>query len=139
SATDTGQRGAWMIATPLRYLLRRRQAMTIRWLGSFALSVSLSIGVATADDGWRPAGCPSKTNGSGSASVASGSLGVTLGRPVPMDAPADLMIDKPDSNVLRASYETTSTPPLYRFQSPEVPQPLPPGPAAKTGNAAANP
>ncbi len=40
-----------------------------------------------------------------------------------------------DPNLVRTSYQTPAAPPLFRLQSPEIPQPLPPGPAAKTGNA----
>jgi hypothetical protein len=44
-----------------------------------------------------------------------------------------------DSNVVRTSYQTPASPPLFRLQSPEIPQPLPPGPASKAGSASANP
>ena len=111
--------------------------MIIRWLGSVGLSLSVLAGVAAADDGWRPANTSPKALGSTSPTTASGALGVTLGRPMPMD-------DSPESNatgfatadpnLVRTSYQTPAAPPLFRLQSPEIPQPLPPGPA-KTGNA----
>src|SRR5262249_5231137 len=43
-----------------------------------------------------------------------------------------------DSNVVRTSYQTPAAS-LFRLQSPEIPQPLPAGPAPKIGNAAASP
>src|SRR5438874_12946453 len=114
------------------------QAMIIRWRGSVSLSLSVLIGVVAADDSWRPAGSQPRAITSSATTAASGALGVTLGRPMPMD-------DFPqsnatgfataDPNLVRTSYQTPAAPPLFRLQSPEIPQPLPPGPAAKSGNA----
>src|SRR5438309_5968265 len=82
--------GPWMIAT-LRVLLRRMQAMITRWLGSVSLWLSVLAGVVAADDGWRPAGSQPRAITSSATTAASGALGVTLGRPMPMD-------DSPESN-----------------------------------------
>src|SRR6266849_2926644 len=66
--------GPWIIAT-VKVLLRRMQAMIIRWLGSVSLSLSVLAGVAAADDGWRPASTQSRVIGSSSSTAASGALG----------------------------------------------------------------
>jgi hypothetical protein len=116
--------------------------MMNRWLGSIGLLASLWIGAAAADDGWRPASASSKTTGGDPTTVSAGALGVTLGRPMPADdsSGADASgFAVSDSNLRRTSYETPATPPLFRLQSAEVPQPLPRGPATKTGSIPASP
>jgi Putative beta barrel porin-7 (BBP7) len=111
--------------------------MKIRWLSGVGLTLALGLGTAAAEDGWRPAGSQTAPNSS-STPVTPLSLGVSLGRPVPADAPADSVLDVPvaDPNVSQASYQTPgSLPSVVRFQSPEVPKPLPPGPPAKNGGS----
>src|SRR6516225_3177280 len=123
-------------------MLRRKQTMMNRWLILATLALTLNTATAMADDGWRPAGSASPSVGSNSSAPASGSTGVTLGRPVGADAPLDTSVDKAlaDSNFTRASYVTPGAlPSVVRSQSPEVPQPLPSGPSPKSPDPTASP
>ncbi len=116
--------------------------MMIRLLGAVSFSLAWLAATANADDGWRPAGSQSAANGSTTPAVASGSLGVTLGRPQGMDAPVDTSVDRAlaDSNFTRAGYQMpASLPSVVRLQSPEVAQPLPAGPPPKISEPSAAP
>jgi hypothetical protein len=116
--------------------------MMNRWLILAGLALTLNAATAMADDGWRPAGSAQANAGSNSSSAAFGSAGVSLGRPVGADTPADASVDRAlaDSNFTRASYQTPAAlPSVVRSQSPEVPQPLPSGPATKSANPTATP
>ena len=113
--------------------------MINRWLILATLALTLNTARAVADDGWRPAGSASTSTGSNSSAPASGSTGVTLGRPVAADSAVDPSVDKAlaDSNFTRASYVTPGAlPSVVRSQSPEVPQPLPSGPSPKSATSA---
>ncbi|MBY0526032.1 MAG: hypothetical protein K2R98_21740 [Gemmataceae bacterium] len=84
------------------------------WLGSLGLSLSLWLASALAQEAqWRPVARPA---------APTPSMGVTLGRPVAVDA-------SPAAPLVPVSYAAPTAPrPLVRGQNPEPPQPLTLGP-----------
>jgi hypothetical protein len=116
--------------------------MMIRLLSGVSLTLGLWAATAIADDGWRPAGSQPAVNGSTTQIAQPASLGVTLGRPVAMDAPVDASVDQAlaDSNFTRASYQPPAQlASVVRSQSPDLAQPLPAGPPPKPTNPSATP
>jgi hypothetical protein len=126
---------------PIELMLRRKQMMLGRLLSGVSLTLAVGAATAIADDGWRPAGSQPVISQTSSPETISGSLGVSLGRPVGIDESIDRTADRglADSNLTRTSYAAPSSlPSIIRSQSPEVAQPLPAGPLSKSSDLSAS-